>query len=313
MRFYNPYDNLKTDEGKWLKCNFHVHDLSYDDVAVNKLEDIFSMYRGAGYDIIMIANQTEYVDTADAAKAAGMHSYNGQEYAQVDGILLVGMQEFLNGTPQEVIDGAKAQGGFAVACHPHMSPKLVKQMPGKFISPELIQKLQGLSGIEIVNAAVGRKHLPGYQTTLGRTMATDTWDALLSEGKRIWGFGSDDSHDSAEIDRAWTMVYAKSSRLEDVKASVCAGCLYVSTGLYLERFELKDNILNLCANFPYLKEDVWYRLIADGEEIEAVKGKEARFVIPDHVRYARVEAQAADGSSCWLQPVFADSETDEKK
>ena len=313
MRWSNPYASLK--DGKWLKCNFHVHDATYDGEVRYPRAEIAKMYKDADYDVITFSSQTECVASDAVAAEAGLAGVNGEEYARVDGFLLLGIQRFIDGTPQEAIDACAAQGGFSVACHPHMNETFCAAMPGRFTSPQLIRETEGFVGVEILNGALGRKHLPEMTfgaatmppTTLGRTLATDTWDELLCAGRRVWGFGSDDSHVPCEINLAWTMLYAPSTAFADIKRAATDGRLYASTGLALKACELEGDTLVFRANQPHLEDaEIQYRVVCDGRVVCEERCDTLRFPLPQGARYVRVEAAADDGSRLWASPLFAE-------
>ena len=138
--YYNPYERLHNNQGRWFKCNFHVHE--GESIASTLTE-----YKKAGYDIVSISGQCELFETQKIGESVGIRTFNGQEYIEKDGILLVGINNFVTGTPQKVVDICNIYGGFAVACHPHLAPWVDSPEVPALHKNEILS-LKGLTGIE---------------------------------------------------------------------------------------------------------------------------------------------------------------------
>ena len=74
----------------------------------------------------------------------------------------------------------------------------------------------------------------------GNALATDKWDTLLSEGRRLWGFASDDYHKPSDAGRAWLMAYVKERSIEGVLAALRGGRFYASTGVDIAAIAVDD-------------------------------------------------------------------------
>jgi hypothetical protein len=297
--YYNPYEVLVSGNSTWFKCNFHVHDVN--PVRTGGFICIMKDYEEAGYDISVNADQQRFIDTSNL-KNNTIRSFNGQEYAQYDGILLVGTNSFLSGTPQEVVDTCREQGGFSVACHPGIDPKNITDgaIP---LRPEQIKQLKGLSGIEILNGCISRHITNGK--SLGNSLAVTVWDELLSDGMLLWGFGSDDFHSFYEMDNAWTEVYASSVDFPDIRSAITRGSLCTSTGLRLEQFAVEKNRLIVKVDNPfYPAGEIEYRFFGTGgKELGRQTGR-GNLALTINEAYIRIEAKARDGSGLWTQPLI---------
>ena len=185
-------------------------------------------------------DQGSFWDTSELGRQLGIRTINGIEYVEQDGILCIGIREFITGTPQRAVDECARQGGFSIVCHPNELPE-----PGlpTLLSKSVIRTLRGFDGLEILTPAI-------FKGFLGSGLATDLWDELLTDGKLVWGFGNDDFHWPWEMDRGWNFILADSTEYPDLKAAVKRGSSYVSTGLLLESFSLGDGILRVQATFP---------------------------------------------------------------
>ncbi len=299
-RFYNPYGILaQRDGGKWLKCNFHVH-AERNGLA---FRDILRCYKEAEYDIIMHSAQNSYYDTEAEGDEAGVKTFNGQEYVQYDGILLIGTKKFLSGTPQEVIDQCRSEGGFAVINHPNQKPADIKGIP-PVLTKEMSRTLKNAVGLEIYNGCISRRNFFGFG--LGFGLGTDFWDERLSDAELLWGFGNDDFHEMFEMNVGWTEIYASSDEFGDVKAAVKRGSLYASNGLYLHEYRFDGETIEIVADFKYDRiERIRYRFIGkNGEILSEDFGARGTYQIKGDEAYVRVEATAPDGSMLWAQPIL---------
>ncbi|WP_297343238.1 hypothetical protein [Amnibacterium sp.] len=252
-------------------------------------------YKEAGYDVVAVLTQGEFIHTEKIAAASGICTIDGMEYIEEDGILCVGVDSVLQGSPQEIIDQVARQGGFSVVAHPHWEsePGLPMAMPRSHLD-----SLSGYVGIEIMNPAIFR----GFA---GSGLATDVWDEFLSQGKLVWGFGNDDFHVWPNLDRAWNMVHCEPT-FTGVKAAVTEGRFYASTGLRLEGFELDGLELNLAVNGgKSTLGPVRFRFVGEnGAVLQESSGDSAGYTLDGSELYVRVEAQAEHGAMLWTQPVY---------
>jgi len=298
LDYYNPYGQIGKGSNKWLKCNFHVHG---DNMPMN---EILRHYKVAGYDLIMFSQQKDFEDTSLLAEQAGISTVNGQEYVELDGLLLVGTHRHLSGRPQQVVDACNAQGGFAIICHPNELDIPLDRIP-PILPKEQSRLLEGVVGLEVYNGCTARTAVEDY--SLGFGLASDFWDELLSEGRKLWGFGSDDFHDMFEMNVGWTYVCAASTRFVDIKSAVLAGRLYASSGLFLHHFSLDRQTIRAVADYPYGKPlgKTLYRFVGEnGRILKEERGGEGVYTIKGGEPYVRLEAMGPDGSFLWCQPLL---------
>lgn len=293
-KFYNPYKGLNEAELKTYRTNFHTH--YGDEIPV---VEILTAYKKAGYDIVMISGQKEFLDTGQIGKDLGITTINGMEYIEYDGILLIGIDRFLKGDPQEVITECDRQGGFAVVAHPNW----ISDFDDITALPKCIRdELTGYVGIEIITPCI-------YDRFLGDGYAADVWDELLSKGKRIWGFGNDDFHEWQDLGNAWNVIYARSDDFNSIKNAVLKGRFYVSTGLCLRDYSLNRDTLSVTVSYPHAQSNkITYRFIGEnGIILQECVGKTGIYTIDENETYIRVEAQGEDGAKLWCQPLLNNS------
>jgi hypothetical protein len=295
--YRNPYALADSFGSGWSKSNFHVHAFPDASGSPYGATAVVEKYKEAGYDVVAVLTQGEFIPTEQIAAAAGICTIDGMEYIEEDGILCVGVDSVLQGSPQEVIDEVARQGGFSVVAHPHWEsePGLPFAMPRAHLDG-----LTGYLGIEIMNPAIFR----GFA---GSGLATDVWDEFLSQGKLVWGFGNDDFHVWPNLDRAWNMVHAEPT-FTGVKAAVTEGRFYASTGLRLEAFELDGLDLSVAVSGGKSKVGpLRFRFVGEnGAVLHESSGESAGYTLDGSELYVRVEARAEHGAMLWTQPVYAE-------
>jgi hypothetical protein len=318
--YVNPYAPL-AGKGQWLKANFHVHAVAdgaggvwterhlerrrlakpvWEGAPVrgplNDVSTVIALYRDAGYDVITIADQSSLMDTREIGERLGILTIDGIENIEQDGILCIGIQRFIKGEPQQVLDECARQGGFSIVCHPNLFPG-----PGMppLLSRDTTRSLHGYDGLEILTPAV-------FKGLKGSGLATDFWDELLSLGSLMWGFGNDDFHWYWEMDRAWNFVFAEGRTEADVKAAAKRGSTYVSTGLWLEQLSFDGSLLTVGATLPGGRpRRIRYEFVgANGAILGQGSGESARYHLSGQEPYVRVEAASDDGAMLWTQPIY---------
>jgi len=290
--YKSTYEALKEGQGTWLKTNFHTHAgiCIEGQCGIHPLDDVVEAYKKAGCKVLAISNHNRYIP--QAKEYDNISILDAVEYSANPHMLLIGVREFHDVPHQEAIDRAVAAGGFVILCHPNW------QYNGYFPN-SLIDSLKGYTGIEIFNGECWNDK--------GSGLALDTWDHVLSQGKRTWGFGNDDFHYYHHTNLAYNMIYAKSGRYEDIKEAVSNGCFYVSTGVALKEYALEGEELFVKGGYfqeTYVNCFEYKFTGVQGRVLYKTEGDSARFRIPDGEPYVRVEVTADYGAKMYLQPVF---------
>jgi len=120
---------------------------------------------------------------------------------------------------QDRIDTINSQGGSAILAHPNVDIG--------YSENELLQANNYL-GMEIYNGACWRSWCPK------RGIATAKWDYVLTRGKKIWGFGVDDSHSEAQRGTGFTVMHSEDLTPEDIYQNLEEGNFYASSGAMIE-------------------------------------------------------------------------------
>ena len=290
--YESTYEALKTGQGTWLKANFHTHAgvCIPGKCGIHPLEDVVDAYKRADCNVLAISNHNKYISREKQYDDISI--IDAVEYSTNPHMLLIGVKEFHDVPHQEAIDRTLAAGGFVILCHPNWKHR-------EYFPNKLIDTLNGFTGLEITNAAVHR--------LAGSGLALDTWDHILSRGRRAWGFGNDDFHFFHDTSRVYNIIYAKSGCYGDIKDAVSDGCFYVSSGVALKEYALEDDELYVKAGYfheTYINSFEYKVTGAEGRILFQFAGEALRFKIPDSEPYARIEVTANYGAKMYLQPVF---------
>jgi hypothetical protein len=151
-------------------------------------------------------------------------------------------------------------------------------------------------GIEVYNGHYSRPHKIFSDAN---PLYTDTWDALLSQGCRVWGFANDDFHDLHDFGKAYNMVNAEHLSAPALLNAMKAGRFYATTGLLLDGVHAEGNAIEVC-----LAASAKGRFIGPGGR--TLSGGEGSGFAYRTVgeQYVRFEAEGKAGR-IFLQPFFA--------
>lgn len=285
MTLQNPY---LSDNFTWLRGNLHAHTTVSD--GESPPEEVIAAYEKAGYDFLAISDHDRLVPPdqyraltrmtlipADEVTAAGPH------------VLAVQVAEVVEPDPhrQKVIDATVAQGGFAILNHPNW------QRHYNHFPQELMERLAGYAGIEIYNGVIERLE--------GSALATDRWDRLLADGRRVWGYAHDDSHAFRDVARGWNVVQAADRSVGALCDALREGRFYASTGVEITRIAVDGQTISLAAsNAQRIR-----FLGARGVEFHYADAGEARYQVTGREGgYVRVECYGEGARMAWTQPFF---------
>lgn len=225
----NPYEHL---DGHWLKGNLHTHTAPVSPCAKIPLERVLVLYEKKGYDFLSVSDHMRYTAVNHPTCLTlipGMewNSRNKSEdlrqvvfkdhiglYA-LDGNLLE--QSVRHRTPGKVLQALADKEVLMVINHPNWL------VPHHYPEDLLLGLYKSIHGIEIYNAVV--------ENWEGHPDATIKWDRVLTDKGPLLGFASDDSHQEADIGRAWIMVNASGRLPADILAGIRSGRFYCSTGV----------------------------------------------------------------------------------
>lgn len=200
-QWYNPYQNLTTNQSLWFKANFHAHSRAWGGLTNGKQNplDLYRHYESMGYHSIGLSNYHQISPPfgADSIHVPVYeHGYNVKKSHR----LAIGAREviwidFPFGQTlhhkQYIIERLRNTAEVVTIAHP------------RFVNghtPNDFRYLTGYHCIEVLN------HF---------RISDEHWDSCLSAGRLHWILADDDTHDirnPEETGAIWTMIYAPSNR-----------------------------------------------------------------------------------------------------
>lgn len=312
--FKNPCDG--SSGVVWLRGNLHTHSTLSD--GWHSPQVVIGEYARRGYDFLMLSDHDVWVSQSDLARfdACGMILIPGNEVsAGGPHILHVNAGCRVDPSPDRsaVLRAiAGDPGSFAIACHPNWMGVERQEGAMAFIEHLPYSQLAALpscAGLEIYNGVTERLN--------GSALATDKWDRLLTEGRRVWAFANDDSHrlaghearktkpdptpfmnDDAAL--GWNMVAVRERSAAAVVAAMREGRFYPTTGVIIRRMTANGSLIRIETD--------------DGVRISAIRetgrvfarsdGPVLEVHAPADAAYVRFECHGAGGKMAWTQPFF---------
>ncbi len=291
----SPYLN---DCLRWLRGNLHTHTTISD--GSRPPEQVIAAYEQLGYDFLALTDHDVFAPARDYQAATRLILLPGVEVtARGPHILQLGLEAAQEPAVdrQRVLDFIAAKGGLAVFNHPNW------QWHFNHFPQELMQSLNGATGIEIYNAVIDRLE--------GAALATDRWDRLLSHDKWLWGFANDDSHTPADDGRAWNRVQWNSNApptVAGILEALRAGRFYASTGVTIDTIRVDGPTLHVtAANAECIRFVTRWGVVAHTEE-----SSQASWTVPntpdvaESIKYVRIECFGVGSRMAWTQPIAVD-------
>ena len=289
MRGINhPYRNL--GKGQWLRGNLHTHTTNTD--GQNKPQAVINKYARLGHDFLAISDHDIYT----AGKQyhtwdnKGMIMMPGNEIsASGPHILHVAPDRFVEPLMprQEVINRIAEGDGLAVIAHPNWM--------GEFDGTKItqIQEWVGYHGLEIYNGLINRLQ--------GSPYCTNKWDLMLSQGRRLWGFANDDSHNDDDIGNGWNVVCARERSVSAIREALKAGRFYASSGVEISRIAVRGSRLTI-------ETENARRIVgvsAFGRRVAIVDDSAIVLDMQEQWQYVRFECWGDGEQFAWTQPFWA--------
>jgi hypothetical protein len=293
--YKDPYENAVSGDGSWLRSNFHIHaGTGRDTCGAYEIDDVFSSYKETGYDLLTLSNHDILTDVSKLEEKYSLVLLNGFEYSQDPHMLCINVSSLFAGDNQSAVDECVRQGGFSILCHPNWHEE------GHW-SLKALDEMKRYAGIEIFNGLI-------FELT-GSGLATDAWDHLLSGGKLVWGFGSDDFHRWYNLARSWNMIYSSDRDHKSVLDSISKGSFYVSTGLKMDEFIFQNNRISISASPKNMcRTDLEYIFIGkNGRILKKQNNNSGEYDFEGDETYVRVQVISSHGAMLWTQPVYDDT------
>ncbi|MBK1810196.1 hypothetical protein JHL18_06040 [Clostridium sp. YIM B02505] len=286
----NPY--LKA--GMWLKGNLHTH-TNNSKCGHYSLETVIDMYKShkMKYDFLAITDHcmlTELKENYEDIIIFPGVEYKYRDY-QTLGINIKSYSDDERNydNHQQIFNKVDDEGGLNIICHPHV-------YEDNYWPVEKLLQLNGYTGLEIYNNNVKFDNK-------GRALATDLWDNLLSNGKKVFGFANDDMHVFQRCGCAFNMALCEEKSSTSIMEALRNGSFYGSTGIFLNKIDAVDNRLYLELkhhNIPAVFKFIGYQ----GKVLKETYGHEADYTLLGTEKYVRIEISREDGCMAWTQPFW---------
>ena len=284
----HPYRNLARSQ--WLRGNLHTHTTNTD--GQNKPQSVIDKYARLGHDFLAISDHDIYTAGKQYRtwNNKGMIMMPGNEIsASGPHILHVAPDRFVEPLMprQEVINRIDEGAGLAVIAHPNWM--------GEFDGTKITQMQEwvGYHGLEIYNGLINRLQ--------GSPYCTNKWDLMLSQGRRLWGFANDDSHNDDDIGNGWNVVCARERSVSAIREALKAGRFYASSGVEISRIAVRGSRLTI-------ETENARRIVgvsAFGRRVAIVDDSAIVLDMQEQWQYVRFECWGDGEQFAWTQPFWA--------
>lgn len=292
MSIINPYNK----KGSWFRGSFHNHTTESD--GHHSLATVYRMYNDydflgiSDHDMITLHTGERNIPTVFEAIEVSSSQTHMLLVQPPQSMMSDYSNEFTIENYQQLSDQCIQNGGLSILAHPN-------RFFSHYWRTEDMFSMKGYNGIEVVNGDGN----PEYD------IAFDKWDVLLSTGRKVWGFGNDDSHVYGQEKRAWNMVLAAENSNSSILNAIKNGSFYVSTGYGFDAIIVENGriIVDLRSNLLY---DNMYKYVTlfgkNGEVLYEKTGKikQVEYKIRGDEGYVRIAAYLEGGFGAFSQPLF---------
>jgi hypothetical protein len=277
--------------GCWMRGNLHAHTERSD--GSRPAQEVIDDYAGRSHGFLMLSDHDVFTSSGDYAQLQdkGLILLPGNEISAAGPhILHVGASSFVepDRDRQKVIEAIQATSGFAVLNHPNWKAEFdhcdIKSM----------REWQGYTGLEIYNGVIGRLH--------GSPYATNKWDMLLTDKRRVWGFANDDSHHPDDVGLGWNVAYVKDPTAEGVVQAFASGRFYGSTGVEIRDIHVDGNRIRI----ETLNARRVVALMDTGRRFAVTDDTSIEVEYPADARYVRFECWGDGERFAWTQPFWSE-------
>jgi Predicted metal-dependent phosphoesterases (PHP family) len=288
----SPYN----EKGNWYRGNLHCHteNSSCGTYPISRVMELYTQGK-LKYDFLAITDHFLVTDLKEVIDDEKIILFQGEEFkgkaCQTLGINIDGFYDDADDIDnfKELFENINHQGGFNIICHPHLNRE-------DYWPLEKLLNLEGYLGIEIYNNNV-------RMDNSGRALATDIWDQLLSNGKKVYGFANDDMHVLSRCGGAFNMVLCENRTRNDIISAIRKGSFYSSTGVFINSITTHENSITVETTHTHIP--VTFKFIGqNGKILAEVFGSKATYKCEGDEQYVRVELHREDAARAWTQPFY---------
>lgn len=278
---------------QYFKAQAHCHSTNSDGILTP--QNVLYQYGINGYRIVFITDHGVMTDGESLSNPI-MLCINSEEVTFRNHVNAFGLQHSIFDDTLEIEEALELiheQDALAMVNHP------IPRYPNDWSLTCLeFTYLDYISFMEIYNAGTDL-YAPDDHTL---------WDCVLSNGKKIYGMATDDSHNMTFFNLGWIMIKLDPADItkESVLNALKNGDFYASSGIEVTHYELVDNkTINVsCSNCTRI------RFVGPNHvTLKEVEGKSASYTRNGEL-YVRAELED-DGllalkNMAWMQPEFFD-------
>jgi hypothetical protein len=288
--------------GKWYRGNVHTHS-SRSDARLTPAE-VIDFYRTNGYDFIALTDHLIFANPADWEAQPDFLVVPGIENHGVDpesGMYhLVGLGgDMAPATRCQPLDSFRGEverllshGMLVHFAHPYWSGQQARHLA----------EIDGPVAVEVYNVSTDVGTDKGY--------SDETWDQLLTAGRRLWGLAVDDSHWLAwrppDAGYGWLMVKAETLSLDAILEALRQGHFYSTQGPIIRHVRVEgDELCVGCSPAAKISAigDRWFSSTARNTGTPPSL-TEARLKLWRGQTYVRAVVTDRIGRRAWSNPIF---------
>ncbi len=281
------------EPGTWLKAGFHCHTINSDGGLTP--EATVKNYREKGFQCLGIT---------DHAQVTSVENFSDSDFIGIDSTENGGDPDVIgigvaNVVPKELslperTQALAHQGGFTIAAHPTYCA----------VTPDMYVNCPDLMAIEIYNAYCDEAYANGF--------ATELWDMVLGQGKKIWGVASDDAHLNprkryySDAGRAWVEIWSEELSRAAILHSLKRGSFYSTQGPKFMSITVETSTIKLTCS-PVAQ--VRWRTFGNVGFVEYAPedGSLTESILPEWFKprvFVRIELIDHQGKKAWSNPFF---------
>lgn len=288
--------------GQWYRGNLHTH-TTRSDAKLTPAEAV-EFYKRNGYDFVALTDHLIYANPADWEDAYDFLVIPGIENHGIDPISgayhLVGLGgEMEPGVRVQPLDFFMAEAERLLGCgmlvhfaHPYWSGQ----------DAHHLAEVDGPVAVEIYNTSTDIGTDKGY--------SNETWDQLLTAGRRLWGLAVDDAHwltwRPPDAGFGWVMVKSEQLTVEAILGALRRGQFYSTQGPEILNVRVVGNEVRVaCSSAATISAigDRWFSCTARNTGTPPTL-TEARFTLWEGQTYVRAVVRDSIGRYAWGNPIF---------
>ncbi|MBN1352980.1 PHP domain-containing protein [candidate division KSB1 bacterium] len=279
--------------GFWIKAGFHCHTLNSDGGMTP--EATVKKYRQLGYHCLGITDhrQVTPIESFSDDTFIGINSIENGGTPDVIGVAAT-EPAAVNLPFIDRVDHLAEQGAFTIAAHPTYCA----------VTPDVYLSVPNLMAMEIYNAYCNEAYANG--------IATELWDMVLGQGKRIWGVAGDDAHLNrkkryySDTGKAWLAIWTESFSRNGILTALKTGSFYSTCGPTFQVILVEKSYIRISCS-PVC--EVRWRTFGNVGFVDYAPHNQwlVESQLPEWFEpniFVRIELVDHDGKHAWSNPIF---------